>query len=351
MMRFNPMLLECLEMRADEAEELINKHGINRLYEQKYLDAGESLQTARELVQIKKVLYYTQFPQFMADKLCPVSSQGNTGAKNVGYDMLSPTGMAEVVDDDAQDPPVANVKKDQVTQPVVTLKLAIKWNIQDLREAALSQMSGLSANFSFTEEKTRAVLLGIKRKEEDIFVRGDADHNVPGFCNNTNINAQALPTALATVSWAAATSEELVGMLNSLRNSVSTGSKNVFLVNTILMSPAAYDLISTKPFSGTSGTATETVLSFYLRTQRMIVPNFDIINYPYLEGLNSATAYRIIGYFKDPMILNQEIPQPMETFGPITNDGGQTFTTTVRERHAGIQLRYPVACKYIAPLV
>ena len=330
-------------MRADAAEHLVTETGLKPLVDARRLDATDALQSARELVEIKKVLYYTQFPEFMADKLCPVSNKANTGAKNVGYDIMTPTGVAQIVDDDAQDTPVANIKKEQTTQPVVTIKLAVEWNIQDLREATLSQLSGLSANYSFTEEKTRAVLIGIRRKEEDIFVQGDSKYSVPGFCNNSNLSAVTLPN---TGSWGSMTAEHIVANINAMLNAISIGSKNVFQANTVLLPPAIFDLIASKPFSGTNGTAVETVLSFIRRTRKEAGINVEFINYPYLEELKSGSNYRIIAYKKDPMVLNQEIPQPLETFGPISNDGGQTFRVVVRERHAGVQLRYPVAARY-----
>ena len=351
-MRFKPHILELMQVRADAAEQMIHETGIIRFYNQGILDSSDALQTARELVQIKKILYYEQFPEFKADQLCPVSTAAHTGSKQVGYDILSPTGMAQVVDDDAEDPPVAEIKKTQTVQPVVTIKNSIKWNIQDLREANLSQMSGLSANYSFTEEKTRAVLLGLKRKEEDIFIQGDAKVNVPGFLNNSNMPQITLPTVgstnYATLKFSEATPEQLVQFLNFLRNGINDQSEGVFSADTLLMSQAPYDVLATKPFTGNNGTATETVLSFYLKTQRRLNPNFDILPYPYLKILEPSTKYRFVAYFKDPMVLNQEIPQPMETFGPYTINNGQTFTTVVRERHAGVQLRYPVATGFIS---
>ena len=126
---------------------------------------------------------------------------------------------------------------------------------------------------------------------------------------------------------------------------MNVGSDEVFLANTILMTPLVYNKIASQPFAGNNGTATETVLSFFLRTRAATNPGLQVISYPYLKILDTSTDTNILVYKKDPMILNQEIPQPMETFGPFTNDSGQKFRVDVRMRHAGIQLRYPVAAK------
>ena len=346
-MRFNPVLLESMQIRSDEATALIKENDrVNELYERKILNADFSLQSARELVQIKKTLYYTQFPEFLADKLCPVSSSHHTGSQQVGYDLLEPTGMANIVDDDAQDPPVADIKKEQTVQPVVTIKVAVKWNIQDLRQAQLSQMSGLSANYSFTEEKTRSALIAFYRRNEDIFVRGAAEANVPGFCNNSNLTAVTLKSSAA---WETTSPDNIEKTVNEILNFISKNSNSTFLANTFLLPTSLFDTLASKPYIvGTNATPLETVLSFIRRTRSESGQNVEFVKYPYLDSLASADGgkRRIIAYKKDPMILNMEIPQPKETFGPITNDAGMTFRVVIRERHAGVQLRYPVACAY-----
>lgn len=340
-MRFNPYILEKLRLRTDEAEAMVRDTGMYPDYASNRLDASDALFSARELQSIKKVLYYEKFPEFMADELCPVSSDNHTGSKQVGYEIMTPTGKAKVVDDDSNDVPIAEIKKLQTFQPVVTIKMAIRWNIQDLREAMLAQMSKLSSSYSFTEEKTRSVLFAIKSKEEDIFLQGDAAYDVPGFCNNSNISAVTLTNSDA---WNGRTAEQIVATLNELLNNISSSSKGVFQANVLLLPTKPFDLLASKPFSGTNGTATETILSFFHRTKREIIPNFKIVKYPRLDELTASSQYTIIAYKLDPMILSMEIPQPMETFGPVTNDSGQTFQTTVRMRIAGVQLRYPIAC-------
>ena len=343
-LRFNSKLLENVQLKRDEAQEIVERAPeILHLQKMGRINADESLVSARELVQIEKTLYKTQFPMFMADKLAPVGTSHHTGVQSVGYNILEPTGMAEVVDDESKDPQETEIFKKEFTQPVVTLMTHVRWNIQDVRQATLAQMSSLSANYSFTEEKTRAALFSMKRKEEDIFVQGDSKHNVVGFCNNTNI------TKLATSSkqWSTMTAEELVAEINKLLNGISAASKSVFYANTVLLPVDQFDIIASKPFSGTNGTALETVLSFIRRTRQEAGNPVEFVRYPYLDLLEDSTNQRVIAYYKDPMVLTTEIPQPYETFGPVSNDGGLSFKVKIRERHGGIKLRYPVGAGHL----
>ena len=348
-MRFNPLMLEKCQIRTDEAISLIRETKCDHLMRAAKLDANETLWSARELTQIKKFAYEVQYPEFLADELVPVDSEGNTGSNELGYDMLDVTGEAAVVNDKPEDYPDIEISKEQVTAPVKTLGAKIEWNIQQVRSATLATMSGVSSNYSFTQRKTDAAMKAIRQKEERIVFTGDAKHGLIGFFNNTNIPTVAASAGAAgegkMTDWATKTPFEIIKDLNNIMTAIVTNSKGTFRGNTLCLTHDSYEIISSTPFAGTGGTPAETLLSFFTKKSQAIIPNFKIYSAPRLQWAASGTAKRkLVAYKRDPMVVSQQIPQPLEIFGPEPLGGGTSFRTFLRERHGGIHLRYPVAC-------
>ena len=340
---FTPGFLDRVKIRQDDATQMILNEGVRHFFEQRILNADETLFTARETQQIKRKAYFVKYPEFKADQLVPVDTEGDTGSDSLGFDIFDRQGEAEVVNDRADDYPEVDITKDQQVAPVLTIGDRVSWGLQDVRRATLAaSRSGISSSYSFTQLKTEAAVKAIRLKEERIIAQGDDKVGLVGFFNNSLIPSVTPTTA---TSFKAQTPTQKLQLLNELVNSVEEKSQGLFIPNTLLCSIPFYRDIASTPYTGDHGTAVETVLSFFLTKAQVDKPDFKVIPYARLNwGLpvgERTTHHLNIVYKRNPEVLQQQIPQPMEVFGPTSENGGLKFTVRMRERHGGVHLRYP----------
>ena len=342
---FTPGFLDRVRIRQDDATNMILDQGVRDMFERRILNADETLFTARETQQIKRIAYETLYPEMMADKLVPVDTEGDTGSDSLGWDTFDFHGKAQIgVDDKANDFPEADISKEQKHGPVRTIGSSTSWSLQDIRRATLAaSRSGISSNYSFTKFKTEAAVQIIKLAEEDIIAQGDAKTGLVGFFNNALIPAVTLKGN--TTAWGASgsTPTDVLADLNLMVNQVIINSKARIQPNTILMDLNPYTYISSTPFTGNNGTATETILSFFLTKAQADKTDLKIIPYARIAGgVKSGEGTIVLSYKREPRVLQQQIPQPLEVFGPFAEKNGLVFKVIMRERHGGVHLRYPV---------
>ena len=350
-LRFDSHMLNQYRHTRNDAIKLIHDNGLRMIMDSARLDADETYFFARQLEYIKKRSSDVLYPEFLGSWICPVSNEADTGSENITYAQYEGIGAASVIDNEAKDYKNVEIRSKEFTQPARTLGVSIKWNIQEIRAAALKAKRGnTQAGKGATERKTDWAIKAIREKEELIIAQGDDDFGLIGFYNNSNLHEM---TSAATgddkiftdgtgtkANWLVKDADKIIRDFNKIVNYIPTQTQGVHKVNTVIMPVGYYAHLTTLRVPNTN-----TSVAAYLQS---VHPDVEIVAYPRINLAAARTGGNltedwILAYQREPSILTQEIPQTIEVLPPLQTGHG-SFEAAVRERHAGVIVYYPKAC-------
>ena len=350
-LRFDGRFLNQFKHTRNDAAKLIHDNNLRVIMDQNRMDADETYFFARQLEYVKKKSADTLYPEFLGSWICPVSNEADTGSENVTYQQFEGVGQASVIDNEAKDYKNVEIRAREFTQPARTLGVSIKWNLQELRAAALKAKNGnTQAGKGATERKTDWAIKAIREKEELIIAQGDSQFGLIGFYNNTNLyemtSAASGDDKIFTdgqgtkANWLVKDADKIIRDFNKIVNYIPTQTHGVHKVNTVIMTVGYHAHLNTIRIPNTN----TSVLS-YLQS---VHPDVEVVGYPRINLAAARTGNTlnedwILAYQRDANILTQEIPQTLEVLPPLQVGHG-AFESALRERHAGCMIYYPKAC-------
>ena len=353
MLRFDSQMLNNFRHTPNDAMKLINDNGgmaLRMIMDSARLDADETYFFARQLEYFKKRSADVLYPEFLGSWICPVSNEADTGSENITYAQYEGIGAASVINNEAKDYKNIEIRSKEFTQPARTIGVSIKWNIQELRAAALKAKRGnTQAGKGATERKTDWAIKSIREKEERIIAQGDDDFGLIGFYNNSKIqemtsgagaNQIKLDGSGNKANWTTKDALKVIRDFNQVVNYIPDQTHGVHKVNTVLMPVKYRSHLQTLQVPNTN-----TSVLAYLQS---VHPGVEVVAYPRVNLAAARTGGAltedwVIAYQREPSILTQEIPQTIEVLPPLQVGHG-AFEAAVRERHAGIMIYYPKAC-------
>jgi hypothetical protein len=280
---------------------------------------------ARELETILSRTFEVEYADIKYSTLIPISTEVGPGADSFTYRVFDKQGSMKVIGDKAQDLPRADVLRKEVTHPVRSLGASFAYTIQETRAAAM--VPGMNLE----QRRANAVRRAYEEKVQEIAFFGDTPSGMKGFFNNDQVD-KTVPN-----KWFdAATTDEMLELLNEAPTRLVQNSNMKEMPNTMLVPYNVYRIISTTPRSSTSDT---TVMEFFLRTNPMI-SSIEPINE--LEASKSGGALskdRIVVYDRSPDKLQLHIPQPLEFLPPVRQ--ALEFSVAAHARIGGLSLYYP----------
>ena len=96
---------------------------------------------ARELDHIKAETYDTEYPEFNATRIFPVSSSVDPGAEEITYYSYDKTGFAQVIADYSDDLPRADVSGKPFTAKIRGVGASYAYSVQDMRASRFAGKS------------------------------------------------------------------------------------------------------------------------------------------------------------------------------------------------------------------
>jgi hypothetical protein len=280
---------------------------------------------ARELETILARTFEVEYADIKYSSLIPISSEVGNGADSFTYRVFDKQGSMKVIGDKAQDLPRADVLRKEVTHPVRSLGASFAYTVQETRAAAM--VPGMNLE----QRRANAVRRAYEEKVQEIAYFGDSASGMKGFFNNDQVD-KTVPN-----KWFdAATTDEMLELLNEAPTRLVQNSNMKEMPNTMLVPYNVYRIISTTPRSATSDT---TVMEFFLRTNPMITA-IEPINE--LEASKSGSALskdRVVVYDRSPDKLQLHIPQPLEFLPPLRQ--ALEFSVAAHARIGGLALYYP----------
>lgn len=257
--------------------------------------------------------------------LIDISSEISEGAKSYAWIERETIGEAEIVADNADDLPMADVEGRNNVRGIKTLGIAIKYSSQDVRTARFEGVSDI------VNDKVTAAKEGHDLKLDRLIRSGDPIAGLDGIANQPGIIV--LPALVG--SWASATPAQIIEDFRLAHNIIVDGSDGIEIPNTALFPVAIWTDILTKPRS-TTGDSNSTVLTFL----RAAFPN--ISRWDFDPGLRSAgtggTPAALI-YRKDRSRVRAVMPMMMTPRPP--QERGLNFVINFESRFGGVMAPRP----------
>ena len=295
-----------------------------------HFDANESIFFARELEHVKTKTYDKKFAALTATSVIPVSSEVNPGAESITYYQYEPTGMAKIISNYATDLPRADVKGKPFTSIVKGLGSSYGYSIQDVRAARM-------AGKPLEQRKANAARLAIDQKINQIAYHGDTANNLVGLFTHPNVTVYTLPNdgTGSSTKFKDKTPDQILRDLNGMVNKIIELTQGVEAPDTLLLPPAVYGDLATRPRSDNSDT---TILEFFLKNSPYVKTAMPI---PECVGAGTDDTDLIMMLNRDPDKLTLEIPQPFEQFPPQAK--GLEFEIPCHARLGGVIIYYPLS--------
>ena len=292
------------------------------------LDANETAHLLKQLEHVKAQTYDVRHGPNKAKMFIPVDSSADPGAESITYRQWDQFEMAKVIANYADDLPLVDVTVKEFTCPVKSLGSAYQWSIQDLRRAAM-------AGSNLDQRRARACRMAIERKIDDIGAFGEPNTGLLGLLNNPNIPITVLPNLGA---WPTLTPDQIIENLNAMASAATIATLEAFNNDTMLLDTVSYNHIAQEHIAVDNRM---TILKAFLENNPYI-RNID--QWTKLNTAGVANIHRSVTYFRDPTVLQFNIPMEFEQFPPQAKS--LSFVVPCHARVSCVEVHYPLALTY-----
>lgn len=261
----------------------------------------DALFIAQELNYIRSRALEVEHSPLNSFWVFPQETDVPAGAETALQLVYDSVGMAKIVADYGDDLPRAEAVATTIPAKVYTVGDSYGYNYVELEHARM-------ANVNLEARKALSARRGVDLKLNNIAWFGDAEHGIVGFINNANIATVTIPAdgTGSSAQFVDKTPDQIIRDMNAIINEVSNNTNGVEMPDTVLMSPAVYDLLESTPKSQYSD---RTILEF-LRGAHPEVTRWMKIGE--LKGAGTGgTDMVIVGVFR-PEYVRQENPVRFE---------------------------------------
>lgn len=261
----------------------------------------DALFIAQELNYIRARALEVEHSPLNSFRVFPQETDVPAGAETALTIVYDSVGMAKIVADYGDDLPRAEAVATTIPSKVFTVADSYGYNYVELEHARL-------ANVNLEARKALASRRGIDLKLNNLAWFGDADHGIVGFINNANIPTVTIPAdgTGSSALFVDKTPDQIIRDMNSIINEISNNTNGVEMPDTVLMSPAIYDLLESTPKSQYSD---RTILEF-LRGAHPEVSRWMKIGE--LNGAGTGGTDMVIAGVFRPEYIRQENPVRFE---------------------------------------
>lgn len=316
-------------------------------------DASESIFTQRALAYLESKVFPTLIPPIKAREFVPTQVKANQGAEFYVWQKLTRTGIARLFAPGAAlDLPVAGFMVEQVPQRFYPVGVKLMYNYFELLAVGMALENGQPVDL--VGEKMKAALEAVEKKLDLIAAFGtatppasygvevDADPGLLGILNQTLASTYTTPTgASGSKTWAGKTGDEVLADLFGIRAAQRSTTFEVHDGDTLLMPILQYDDIASRRLSDISQ---ETILSFFIRTQKEIGRPIEVHPWQYNAGAGSSSSDRMVLFKRDPAMLQHVLA--MDATPLEASKNGLVTEQPVVAKTAGLVLHYPLSVTY-----
>jgi hypothetical protein len=290
------------------------------------LDANGVAYFQRNLEVVKSRVFEVKYPELTFRKIFPVDNSVNPGAASVIAQHYGVAGSAKVISGSAHDLPRVDVHGGETIYPVKMVADSFSYTIKEIKSA---QMAGIPLN----QKKANAARYIIEKTLNDIAFNGYASANLVGLFSDTNVPQGDMPNG----NWASASADDIVEDIIDALTQVYTDSNGVEVPDSLLVTPEAFSLLTSKQRSVASD---KTIFAWLIEN----VPYFNgnrnaIVPCPDCVGAGDENDDVIVAMARNSEKLEMCIPEEIN-FLP-EQEQGLEFVIPVYAQTAGLHIYYP----------
>ena len=323
--------------RKDQIGRQLDNMGITRM---DAIVAG-----ALEYVQSEAVA--TEYPSLKARSLLPLYQGIDPGAKTVHWFEYDSAGMAEIIENYADDLKYADLAVSENDSPIKTIATAYSYSVDDIDALQFALNNGRQASLDVT--KAQMADEYIERKIDSLSLLGDTDHNIPGFATNTNVTTISAAAAAAGANapeWDGAdkTATEIFDDLVTLVQTLSDTSLGLHEARVIAMPVVQYNVVARTQFITTTGNPM-TILEAFLRQENAAGNNVRVEKWAHLADALGTNVPQVIAYDPNPMNMGLVVPREATPEPPQATN--LAFSVPVHAKCGGCIIKRPLSVLYL----
>ena len=289
---------------------------------------------ARELDYVKTKAYDKQYPELSALRYLPITSEVNEGAETATWYGYELTGLADIINNYAEDLPRADVKGEPTTVNIKSIGVSYGFNAQEMRASVF-------AGKSLDSRKATASRRAHDMKVNQIaFLGSDKDKMIGIFSEESGIPEFTLSEVDTDsgkhTEFKYKTADQILADLNSMQAYIDELTNSIERPDTLALPSHIYMDLATRRIPDTE----ITVLKF-LKENSPYIKNFESWN----ELGASSTLFNPTGknvaflYTKDAEKFSLELPMPFRQYAVQIKN----LETVVpcESRCAGLMIYYP----------
>jgi hypothetical protein len=311
-----------------------------------YNNITDAQQAALAFVQsqmtvVEATVYRIQYPDVQFRELVPVDTSAPEWTKSVTFYSMDVTGQAQWFDIRAQDVPLADLTKERFEQGVEMAAIGYSYDIQEVAQA-------MSLGIALPAEKADAAR---RASEEFLDIRGlsgDTQKGWTGIFNAAGVTIITVPNdgTGSSRAWTAKTPVQIMRDFNSALTSLFNVSLGTEVADTVL---APNDILSFLAEAQVPNT-TMTLLSWIMQNNAYTYRTGRQLMVRGVRGLETAGAGgvgRMIFYRRDPQVVKMHLPMPHRFWPVAPRHPGFVFDVPGLFRFGGVEVRRPMAMRYL----
>ncbi len=285
---------------------------------------------------VEPEVFMLDYADIQYPRLLPVVTTADPWAGQITYYSQDGTGQAEFLATHGTDFPFVEVSRAQHDVRIENLGIGYEYNYFELGLA-------MRLGNNLTTDRAEMARRAYEEKLDDIALNGVPEMGWDGLLDHDQVPTKS---AAANGQWSNSNVDGLAMAkdVNDLLGDVWSDSKQVYLADTIAMSPSRFNLAATTPIGDN---ADHVVMDWLKQNNTYTMVTGQPLMFTTLRQLETAGeggTQRMIAYQRDPRVLRYHIPMPLQ-FLPAQQVLTRYCVPGVF-RVAGLEIRLPNAIRY-----
>jgi len=287
-----------------------------------------------QTAHVEQQVYQVKYADIQYPLLIPVDTSANPFVKTVTYFSANKAGVADWLNGNADDVPMADTEHSQFETSVYTAGIGYGYGWEEINQA---QMLGLN----LANDKAMAARRAAEEMIDRVALQGDTVKGFSGLFDYPTVTA----TPATNGNWPAATPDNIIEDVNDALTNIQTATNNVILADTLLVPFARWNLLASTRLTDTNTTVMQFIRQNNVYTAQTGAP-LVIRATRQLDTAGVSGAARMVAYRRDPEVLKLHIPMP-HRFLPVWQSGPLRYEVPGVMRFGGLDIRLPNEVSYV----
>lgn len=283
---------------------------------------------------VERTAYETKFPEIIYNDLVPVDMSAPAWTQTITSLSSEEIGQAGWINANADDMQTVELKFLTSEKPVYEAGVGYTYGYAEIQQA-------MAYGRNLNTEKAVVARKAYERFIQKVAFVGDKTKNLQGLTTST-----AVDVISATKTWATASQEELLTMINQILVTKSADGEFVMIADTLLLPITAWEVLASRTLANGSGITLLTYVKENNVYKATTGRDLDIRAIGQLTKAGNGGLTRAVAYTRDPSVLNLHIPMP-QMFLPVHRTGLMNFAVGSMFRTAGVNIKDPTAVRYM----